>query len=369
MSSATSTSEESGHKTVDILGLLAVLFSPRVSTKHLAQLCRRLSTLLGAGVDIRTVCQGEVERSQPAALRARIAEINTAVHRGDSMTEAVEATGDFFPSLFREMVRVGDETGHLSEVFGRLAEHYEEKLRLRRMFLSAIAWPMIQLAIALSVVGFLIWIMGVIGGMTGFTVDPLGLGLVGTRGLVAYLVFLGTIGVLIFIVIRAASRGLVWTRPIQRAVLRIPALGGPLRTIAVARLAWCLHLTMEAGVPLRRAMSLSIRSTRNARYTDHEKRIDQSISAGNSIYESLLDTGAFDHEFLDAVRVGEDAGRLVESMGHLSNQYHERASVALKTLTTFAGFGIWALVAILIILLIFRLFSFYLGALGGAGAL
>jgi hypothetical protein len=53
-------------------------------------------------------------------------------------------------------------------------------------------------------------------------------------------------------------------------------------------------------------------------------------------------------------------------MAHLSSQYNERASSALKTLTTFAGFGVWVLVAGLIILLIFRLFSFYLGTLGEA---
>jgi type IV pilus assembly protein PilC len=365
MSSATSTSDEEPQQSVDILGRLAVLIAPRVSIKNLAQLSRRLSTLLGSGVDIRTVWQRETERSQPAAMRARIAEINSAVHRGESMTAAIDATGDFFPPLFCEMVRVGDETGYLAEVFGRLAEHYDEKIRLRRMFLSAITWPMTQLVIALVVIGLLIWIMGMIGNMTGFTVDPLGLGLVGTPGLIAYLFFLGMIGLLLFLLYRAIQRGLVWTRPIQRAVLRIPGLGSALQTIAVARLAWTLHVTLESAVPIRRALRLSIRSTGNARYMDHEGRIDRSIAAGNSIYESLLDTGAFDSEFLDATHVGEESGRLVESMAHLSQQYNERASMAMKTLTTFAGYGVWALVAGFIIIMIFRLFSFYMGALGG----
>jgi type II secretory pathway component PulF len=323
--------------------------------------------MLGAGVDIRTIWKRELERSSPPGWRRRIVEISDAINRGESVTEAVLATGDFFPPLFREMVRVGDETGFLSEVFGRLAEHYEEKIRLRRMFMSAITWPMVQLAIAVAVIGFLIWIMGIIGQSTGMTIDVLGLGLVGNSGLVKYLVFLGTVALILLFLARAAQRGLVWTRPIQRMVLRIPALGSALKTIALARLAWSLHLTLESGMEVRRALRLSIRSTRNARYTDHEQRVDQSISGGNSIYESLLDTGAFPLDFLDAVHVGEESGRLVETMAHLSRDYNERASMALKTLTTFAGYGVWILVAILIIVMIFRLFSFYLGALGGMG--
>ena len=80
------------------------------------------------------------------------------------------------------MVGVGEQTGHLGEVFGRLAEHYQAQVKLRRTFLSAIAWPMFQLLAALVVVGLLILVMGIIGNMNGVPIDMLGLGLVGNRG-------------------------------------------------------------------------------------------------------------------------------------------------------------------------------------------
>ena len=43
---------------------------------------------------------------------------------------------------------------------------------MRRTFLAAIIWPLMQLAVALSVIGLLIWVMGFLG-----NVDLLGLGL------------------------------------------------------------------------------------------------------------------------------------------------------------------------------------------------
>ena len=190
-----------------------MLFSPRIKMRHLAGLCRRSATALGAGIDVRTVWAREAERTSGWATRGRLLTVSEAVHRGESMAEALAATGDFFPPLFRELVAVGEQSGQLSEVFAQLADHYEGRLQLRRVFLGAIAWPMIELAAAVVVIGFLIWIMGVIG----HGIDPLGFGLVGNAGLMIYIAFLATVGVLFFLILEAVRRGLVWTRPIQRA--------------------------------------------------------------------------------------------------------------------------------------------------------
>ena len=342
-----------------------MLFSPRIKLRNLAGLCRRSATALGAGIDVRTVWAREAERTArptfgwcPAA-RGRLRAVSEALHRGESMAEALAATGDFFPPLFRELVAVGEQSGHLSEVFAQLADHYEGRLQLRRVFLGAVAWPMIELAAAVVVLGFLIWIMGVIG----HGIDPLGFGLVGNFGLMIYIAFLATVGVLFFLIIEAVRRGLVWTSPIQRAVLRLPVLGRALQTLALARMAWALHLTLNTDMDVRRALRLSLRSTRNARYTDQIKLIEAEIGAGNSIHAAFVAAGCFPADFLDAVAVGEQSGALVESMGRLSRLYQDQARTALAALNVLAGFAVYAVVALVIIVLIFRLAGFYFGTL------
>jgi len=340
-----------------------MLFSPRISTNALARLCRRLGTALEAGIDVRTVCAREAERSIGPAVRSRLGRVSDAVNKGDSLTEGLAACEDFFPPLVREMTEVGEKTGHLAEIFLRLAEHYEEQIRLRRLFLSSIAWPMIQLTVAILVVGFLIWIMGVIGQRGDMQIDPLGFGLVGNRGLAIYVTFLAVIGSAIALLIHCIRRGVVWTEPIQRAVLQIPVLGKALETICLARLAWSLHLTLSAGMDLRQALRLSLRSARNARYTDHIGPVDATIVAGSPIHEAFARTGQYPNEFLDTIRVGEQTGNLAESMELLSRQYHERADAALKTLTMLGGFAVWGAIAAIIIVLIFRLAFFYLNTI------
>jgi type IV pilus assembly protein PilC len=334
--------------------------------KSLAALCHRLATALVAGVDVRTVWAREAEHARGRAARRHLAAVSRAVSQGQSVAEAFSATGDFFPPLVREMVDVGEQTGHLGEIFARLSEHYQAQVQLRRTFLSAISWPMFELVVALAVIGLLIWVMGFLGQKDGAPIDMLGLGLVGNRGLAIYLAMVGGAGLLLAAAIRAASRGALWIAPVQRAVLYVPALGPALQTTALARLAWSLHLTMNAGMELRRLLRLSLRSTRNARYTDAIERIDAGIARGQSIYETFCDAGCFPHAFLDALHTGEHSGRLVESMALLSRQYQDEARAALATLAMLAGFAVWMVVAGFIIMVIFRLFSFYLGVLNGA---
>jgi type II secretory pathway component PulF len=339
-----------------------MIFSPRISTAALAQLCRRLSISVEAGIDARTMWAKEAQRAK-GPLRSRLEIISEAVGQGERLRDALQDTGDFFPVLFREMVDVGEQSGHLDAIFAQLAEQCQERLKLRRQFLAVITWPMIELIAAICTIGFLIWIMGVIRGPNPGpdSIDPLGMGLFGNRGLAIYLAFVFSVAAVVWLTIFAVKRGLAWTRPIQRAVMRIAVLGKALQTLALARLAWSLSATLQSGMEIRRALKLSLASTNNARYTDKIESIDEEIEQGNSIFEAFSQAGCFPPDFLDAIAVGEQSGRLEETMTTLSRQYNEQAQFAIKTLNTVAAFLVWMIIAGIIITMIFRLAFSYLG--------
>jgi type II secretory pathway component PulF len=335
---------------------MASLFSPRISLQNLAQLSRRLAIALASGIEVRRVVEREASNTLAPVLRAKLREIQTAVAKGDTVTEGLARTGDYFPPLLAEMVEVGEHTGHLAEVFRRLADHYEEQMRLRRLFLSSIAWPVIQLVLAIVVIGIMILVLGAISSMRpGQTTDILGLGLIGPSGFAIYCMFIATAAGGLFLVYQAARRGLAWTEPVQKIVLQLPGAGAPLRTISLAQMAWTMELTLDSGMDLLKAMALSLRSTHNAFYTQHTDQVLRALRSGREIHEVLGDTGAFPFEFLASVEVGERSGRLPEAMKSLSTEYHERARHAVQTLTVLAGWGVWVLVVIMIVGMIFRI--------------
>lgn len=329
----------------------------RLPLLELARLCRRVATGVEAGIDDRKIWQREAETGHMQR-RVQLAKVSEALSQGSSVAESIARTGDYFPPLFHDMVAAGETSGHLSEVFRRLADHYEHQLRLRRTFVASLVWPITELVIAVAVIGLLIWIMGVVGGA-----DILGWGLTGTSGLIVYLAIVASVGLATVWLIRQTVRGSLWTRSIQHGVLHIPLVGPAFRTMALARCAWTLYLTLDVGLDVRRALTLALKNTRNDYFVRHVPTVLNAISTGQSIHEALGRTGAFPQEMLDAVEIGEDSGRLAESLRRLSDQYQEQSQSSLAILSVIGGYAIWGLVAALIIVLIFRLASFYLDTL------
>lgn len=343
-----------------------MIFSPRYSMRETAQLCQRLSIAIDSGIDIRKIWAGEVDRAPPGMAKSRFRTISQAVADGHSMTQALNATGDYFPVLMRELTAVGEETGKLDAVYKQLAEHYQLRLQMRRTFIAAIAWPMIQLFASICVIGLLIWIMGLIREMTGSQIDLLGFGLYGTKGVVIYFAFIALVAAGIWLTLRAINRGLAWTRLIQYLVIRVPYLGKIIEKLCLAQFVWTFYITLESGMEIRRAVRLSLKSTKYAIYTDRLPQIDKSIAQGNSLHASFDNAHCFPQEFLDALSVGEMGGRLSQTMENLSRQYQDQAKAAMGMLTTIAGFVVWAIIAALIIMMIFRLAGFYLGTINNA---
>src|SRR5262249_38423332 len=152
-------------------------------------------------------------------------------------------------------------------------------------------------------------------------------------------------------------------RPVERLIFKIPVLGNSLETLALARLAWSMQLTLNTGMDLLQALPLSIKSMRYALYTDHAEEVVQGVRKGIPIHEALEATEVFPRDFVDSLEVGEQSGRLPESLEILSKQYQEQAQRALAALTVVAGFAVWALVAALIIMVVVRLMMFYVGVI------
>jgi len=343
------------------------IFKPRIKLQNLSGLCRRLAIALSSGIDVRRVFKREAEDASQPAVRAQLTAISEAISHGESVTDAIAPAGDYFPALFHDMVEVGEHTGSLAEVFRHLAEHYEEQVRLRRAFISSITGPILQLIAALGVISGVILIMGVLPtGPSGQPNDILGLGLIGMSGFIVFWLYIAFFAGVGFYVYQATRRGLLWTVPLQKNVLRIPQFGKAIATISLAQMAWTMELTMDSGMSVLKAIPLWFRSTRNAYYIEHTENVVKQVRAGHEIHEALAETGAFPSDFLAQVEVGEQSGRLPEAMRSLSRDYHEQALLAIRLLTTIAGRCVWGLVAAMIVFMIFRIFSSYVGMLNGA---
>ena len=337
-----------------------MLNNARIKTDDLAALCRRVGTALSAGVDARKTWEREARRARGGAGKA-LEHVATELGKGRAIDDAAKETGETFPPIMHDMLRVGEQTGHGDKVLLKLAEHLENMSQLRRIFLTGILWPMVQLGMAILVVSLLIYLNESVRKNSDGDMDLLGVGLEGFSGVITFLTLVGISAIALFAVIHQWSRGNWGAKHALTILGRVPMLGECLRTLALGRMAWTLSLTTNTAMDVKTSLRSGLASTGHPIYMDLQEPVVQRVQKGAKMSEALGETKMFPVDFLDSVEVGEETGKLSESMLHLSQQYTERSKTAAKSLTIFASFVVWGMVAMMVGVVVIRVVSSYAG--------
>ena len=198
--------------------------APRFRLKQLAGICRRVGISLEAGVDARKAWSREADRVT-GKRRFTIESIVDELGKGTSISDAIKKTGNAFPQLMHDLVRIGDQTGNNDQVFLRLADHLEHMENLRSTFLRGLIWPGIQLLFAIPVVAIMIYISEGISEALELEVDLLGLGLQGKHGVTTFFVLAATAIMVAAFLIENWRHGRLGGKQIQGLLYKVPVLG------------------------------------------------------------------------------------------------------------------------------------------------
>ena len=337
------------------------------SLRQLHVFCDRLSTGLGAGVDILRLLETE---AKVGSSRYRQVVQNTAdnIRNGYGFSEAMKEQGAYFPPLLIKMVSAGEQSGQVERVLGYMSEYYLSLKRTRQDFVSQITAPVIQLMLAILIICGMIFINGFFqaGGPGEKPFDITGVGLRGVQGVLIFLGILSVLGAILGTVAFGIWKN--WFNCHQTLVplvRRIPVIGPVFTMTALSRLSMTLSMMLGAGVDAKRSVRDAVLSTGNFYYISGLPEIENSIQKGMSLAESLDAPKRLPDEFIQTIEVGEMSGSDSESLERLSFQYMDKAQFALKQLAVAAGFAIWFMIAAMIITVIFMVFMQYLSILTG----
>ncbi|MGL4942357.1 MAG: type II secretion system F family protein [Thermoguttaceae bacterium] len=331
-----------------------------ISLKRLEGFSRRVGLSLGAGLDLLSTLERESASLPP------VRQVAEAIRIGETFAAGLRRTGNFFPPMFIVLVEVAEESGMLVEGMQELADDYANTLQRRREFLNSLFLPLCELGIAIVIIGILILVLGWVQQMTNMNIDPLGLGLVGVRGLVVYLAVLSGIGIAGYFVFQSFSTGSHRSAIVQRLFAQIPLVGKLLQTLALARLMRSLFMTLRTGMDVRAALTIAYDSVAFAPVSGGRDAALNSIANGGTIAEALAPLGWFDHTIPSQLVVGEESGNTPEICDRLSKQFMTDATFQMRRLSVVGFFLIYGLVAAVIIFFIFRLAMFYIGTINDA---
>ena len=309
----------------------------RVKTTDLAAMTRQLATLLGAGLPLdATLATVGGQIDQPVLTRT-LGLIREEVIQGHSLHTALAMHGKLFPSLYVNMVQVGENTGTLDQVLERLADFLEEQARMRSRVQSALAYPILMAVVGVGVLAFLFAF--VVPKVTRMLED-LGQALPWpTQALISLSDFLSAYWWLFALLLVA---GLVAAQRYRRTeagrlafdrlALRLPLFGRLHLLITTARLARTLGTLLHSGVPLLKALDITRNLLTNRILRQTIEETTDAVREGESLAEPLRRSGVFPPMLSQMAAVGEKSGDLENMLFRVATAYEHQVDMTLNGL-------------------------------------
>lgn len=116
-----------GRHNIDALLLKVPIFGSILRKIAVARFSRILSTLLASGVPILQSLEITARTAGNVIVENAVLKIRDAVERGESFVEPLRQT-DVFPNMVAQMVGVGEQTGAMDAMLGKIADFYEEEV-------------------------------------------------------------------------------------------------------------------------------------------------------------------------------------------------------------------------------------------------
>lgn len=309
----------------------------RISAIDLILFSRQLYTLLRAGVPIlRALASLEASAQNPAMLRV-LQDLRSNLDGGKELSAAMRRHPQVFSAFFVAMVRVGEMTGKLEDIFLRLSQHLEFEHEMRNRVKAALRYPLfVIIAMAVAVLIVNIFVIPTFAKLyEGFGAQlPLL-----TRVLIGFsnftlnywpLLAAGAVGV--FVAVRmwlASPQGRYrW----DRIKLRLPIAGKIITKATLSRFARSFALSMQSGVPMVQALTVVARVVENDFIGSRIEQMRDGVERGEAILRTAVAANVFSPVVLQMIAIGEESGSLEELMNEIAAMYERDVEYDLKNL-------------------------------------
>jgi type IV pilus assembly protein PilC len=116
----------------------------------MARFSRTLSTLVASGVDIIKSLEITGTTSGNWIVEEALADVRARVHEGVPIAQPL-LENPIFPPMVSQMVKIGEETGELEKMLGKIADFYEDEVDASVQTLTSIVEPIMMIGVGLMV--------------------------------------------------------------------------------------------------------------------------------------------------------------------------------------------------------------------------
>jgi MSHA biogenesis protein MshG len=314
------------------------LGEPKVELADLMLFSRQMYTLLKAGVPIVRGLAGLQESSENPTLRKVLGDVRESLESGRELSLTMRLHPKVFTNFMVSLVRVGELTGHLDEVFLRLSEFFAFEKKMGEDIKAALRYPSIViLALVAAMFVVNIFVIPAFGKIFATFKGELPLM---TRILIGTSDFFVAYWPAIIVLLAAAvfgSRFYVGTAAGRyqwdRLKLRLPVVGELIHKVTLARFSRSFALSGKSGVPIVQALAVVANVVDNAYLETRILQMRDGIERGESILRTAVAAGVFSPVVLQMVAVGEETGEIDALMAEIADMYEREVAIEVEGLT------------------------------------
>jgi len=300
---------------------------------------QEISTLLNAGVPLDRALGITAELTERAAFRSLVLDVLRILKGGKSLADSLAAHPSHFPELYINMVRAGEASGSLSQIFERLAEFERTRDDLRGYIVSSLIYPALLTLVGIG--SIFILLNFVVPRFAQIFSDPRMKIPTPTLLMIQASHFLQTwwlVGLSALVAVMVISQAYIRTRAGRLwwdgFRLRLPLLGDALRKAETARFARAMATLVSSSVPLVQSIGISRGILNNRRIAGSLDTVAEGVKRGEGIAAPLRRAGEFPPLASHLLSVGEETGHLDAMFNRMADIYDGETRSAIRRFTS-----------------------------------
>ncbi|MCJ7689221.1 MAG: type II secretion system F family protein [Clostridiaceae bacterium] len=311
------------------------IFNKKLTDTQFSGFCGQLAIIINAGVNILKGLEVMEEQTKDKKLKIIIANIHTSVKRGNMLGKAMEATGAF-PSLLYDMVTSGELSGNMDSMLFNMETYYEKEANIKNKVKAASVYPIILLVSAVGMILFFNFF--IFPEVKSLFADSNELPFI-TKALIGSLNYLNShplniiisiVGVILFFKYLSSFKSVKYWK--DSVTLKIPALSTVKRDVITARFSRSMALFLKSGVPILSILDSLQLIVDNYYIAGKIEKVKIDMVNGSNISDAIETHGVFEPLVVQMIRVGEETGKLDETLYKLAEIYDKRADTGITKL-------------------------------------
>ncbi|MGC9031296.1 MAG: type II secretion system F family protein [Minisyncoccia bacterium] len=312
-----------------------------ITLKDLVFFTRQLGIMLRSALSPLDALRAIIIQTENPYFREKLFNIVNAIEMGSTISQSFSLYPEIFDQFYLNMIKSGEATGKLSNVFLYLGDHLERNYKLLGKIKSAMIYPVFIIVVLIAAV-FLLTFFVLPQLIPLFDTFKEKLPKI-TLLVISFSKFFKERGWLIFIAIVLAffivyfvlrKKG-IKEKKFERILFGMPIFGDFLKKIQMARICGNLSALLNAGLPIVQAIKITEEIIQNNTYKDILKETQLNVARGETISSIFSKYPKYISPFVvQMIATGEQSGNIEDLLNQVNSFYEEEVNRFADNLTS-----------------------------------